>query len=137
MALLTLVAVLLLTAAGMLHFYWAFGGTAGLDRAIPTLDGEPLFRPGRLLTLLVGVTLIGFGALACRLQFNDAEMPMTPFLGCCVSVIFLLRAVGEFKFVGFFKTVKRSGFAVFDTMFYAPLSLCLGLLFAVLSYLRM
>lgn len=136
MTVLTIVAVFLLTAIGALHIYWAFGGTAGLERAIPTRNGEPLIRPGRVLTLLVGIALIGFGVVACLLRFATEVTVALLFLGWLVAALFLLRAVGEFNLLGFFKKLKTTGFAEYDTKYYAPISLFLGLIFAVLAYLR-
>jgi len=48
-------------------------------------------------------------------------------------LVLLARAVGDFKYVGFFKTVRASRFAVLDTWFYSPLCalLALGALWSV------
>jgi hypothetical protein len=43
-----------------------------------------------------------------------------------VGVAFALRAVGEFRLVGFFKSVKGTEFAAMDTWFYSPLCLAIG-----------
>jgi len=39
MKLIGLITIITLIIAGLFHFYWAFGGKIGLDRAIPTKDG--------------------------------------------------------------------------------------------------
>ena len=41
--------------------------------------------------------------------------------------VMLARAVGEFRYVGFFKTVRNTRFGQLDTRFYSPLCLFLGL----------
>ena len=41
-----------------------------------------------------------------------------------IATAFTLRAVGEFKYVGFFKRIRGTQFARMDTRFYSPL--CLG-----------
>ena len=41
---------------------------------------------------------------------------------------FALRAIGEFKYVGFFKSVKGPGFAWYDTRIYSPLCVLLCLI---------
>ena len=44
-----------------------------------------------------------------------------------IAGIFLLRAIGEFRFVGFFKKVKGTKFATLDTKYYSPLCLILSI----------
>ena len=46
-----------------------------------------------------------------------------------------LRAFGDFKHVGFFKTSKNSRFSALDTRYYSPLCLLLGILILVLELL--
>jgi hypothetical protein len=41
--------------------------------------------------------------------------------------VFVLRAIGEFRLVGFFKSVRGTPFAHWDTWLYSPLSLLIGL----------
>ncbi|TKI67695.1 DUF3995 domain-containing protein [Lysinibacillus mangiferihumi] len=51
-------------------------------------------------------------------------------LGCTVcAVIFLIRAIGDFKYVGFFKKIKHSQFARNDTWLYSPLCLFISLVY--------
>ena len=45
-----------------------------------------------------------------------------------IGGIFLLRAVGDFRYVGFFKKVKNTAFARNDTRYYSPLCLLLGVI---------
>ena len=47
-----------------------------------------------------------------------------------VGVVFALRALGEFKWVGFFKSVRDTRFARLDTWLYSPL--CAGMAAACL-----
>ncbi len=44
-----------------------------------------------------------------------------------IGSIFLLRAIGDFKYVGFFKSIKNTEFGRMDTQFYSPLCLYLGI----------
>ncbi|MDY7394845.1 DUF3995 domain-containing protein [Aureibaculum sp. 2210JD6-5] len=53
-----------------------------------------------------------------------------------IPAIFLLRAIGDFKYIGFFKRVKSTDFAKLDTKFFSPLCLTistLGILIAVIN----
>jgi hypothetical protein len=50
--------------------------------------------------------------------------------GCFgLALLLLLRAIGDFRLVGFFKTVRGSRFAWLDSALYSPL--CLALAFGV------
>jgi len=41
-----------------------------------------------------------------------------------------LRAIGEFKYLGFFKKIKNTEFAIADSKLFSPLSLAIGFLIA-------
>jgi Protein of unknown function (DUF3995) len=40
-----------------------------------------------------------------------------------ISLLFFLRAIGDFRYVGFFKKVKQTVFARLDSKYYSPLCL--------------
>ena len=44
-----------------------------------------------------------------------------------IGIIMLIRAVGDFKYVGFFKKIKGTIFAQNDTHFYSPLCLLISI----------
>ena len=43
------------------------------------------------------------------------------------GLVLLLRAIGDFNLVGFFKRIRGSAFARMDTWFYSPLCVLLGI----------
>ena len=43
-----------------------------------------------------------------------------------IAGIFLLRAIGDFRYVGFFKKTKATKFADLDTKYYSPLCILLS-----------
>ncbi|UFS63485.1 DUF3995 domain-containing protein [Sulfurimonas sp. HSL-3221] len=133
MTLIVLAAITLLIVTALFHIYWAFGGEAGLNRALPTKDGKRLLNPGRLLTFAVALLLFGCAFVAYAL-YVDAS-PAKPLLtaGWVLSILFILRAVGDFNAVGFFKKINATDFAAYDTQYFSPLCLSLGMLFALLS----
>ena len=45
----------------------------------------------------------------------------------------IVRAIGDFKYVGFFKQRRGTRFALLDTRFYSPLALALGVGVAVVA----
>ena len=115
----------------LLHFYWAFGGTVWLDGVLPTnSSGVKMLTPTTPITLLVAFALFSF-ALTSAGNYGvfDQFINRSYFLygTLLIAVIFLLRAVGEFKFVGFFKTVTETPFAKYDFMIFSPLCLAIAI----------
>ena len=126
--------VIFLTLGG-LHFYWAAGGYWGFAQALPTnQSGQRLLNPSTIDCIVVGIGLTVFGLfylLRAKVVYNFLPNWINIGLGWIIPLIFSLRAVGDFKYVGFFKTVSNTTFAQMDTMIYSPL--CLGL--AVIGFL--
>ncbi|MDR0270498.1 DUF3995 domain-containing protein [Paenibacillus sp.] len=133
----TFVSVCILCFISMLHMYWACGGRWGTEAVIPRKKGEsqPTFVPGKSGTLLVAFLLL----MACFLLV--IQVGFLPSMkasaisrwGCIVcTAVFLLRSIGDFKYVGFFKKVKHSTFATYDTFLYSPLCLYLGINYILL-----
>jgi hypothetical protein len=120
-------AAVVLAGLSAVHVYWALGGRrGGVAAAIPTVDGRPLLSPSRGATLLVaallavsaGLVVGGVAEWAPRLVYR---------VGCGgVGLVLLARAVGDRRFVGFFKRGRGTEFARRDTMLYSPLCLALG-----------
>ena len=128
----------ILSALALVHIYWASGGTAGLSAAIPTLEGRLLLHPGAMATLAVACALFAMSVLlAIRVGWIAAPslFHATRFGAWLIAVLFALRAVGDFRYVGFFKTVRDRRFAELDTCFYSPLCvlLAVSVAFAALS----
>jgi Protein of unknown function (DUF3995) len=123
-----LITTTILLALSLLHIYWALGGDWGSMAAVPSINGQPLFANGLWDTLSVALALtiaaiICLGTLNYRLPFVPTWVYQTGIW--CIALVFLLRAIGEFRYLGFFKQVNDSMFAHWDTIFYTPL--CLGL----------
>ncbi len=50
-----------------------------------------------------------------------------------IPIVFIIRAIGEFHYVGFFKQIKDTDFGQMDTLLFSPLCLVIGLMgFAIL-----
>jgi hypothetical protein len=121
--------IAIFTLLASVHVYWAFGGRFAKMAAIPELRGSPSFVPSSLATLLVAFALFSCAALvgaACG--FIVVPIPAIVIRWCCFSLAFLLvlRAIGDFRLVGFFKTVRGSRFAWLDSALYSPLCLLLA-----------
>jgi hypothetical protein len=109
---------------GLVHFYWAAGGGAGKSAAIPEINGAPAFRPSKWATAAVGVVLLGTAAIV---------LLNVKLLIAGAAAVLILRAIGDFRLVGFFKRNRASRFASMDTFVYSPLCLALGAALAWLA----
>jgi len=123
---------IILLIAALIHFYWAVGGVWGIDKALPTdSKGNRLLNPPQPLSALVGLVVLGFAYIAYELwQGNDDNIIV--YAGWGIATIFLLRVVGDFHMVGLFKKIKDTPFAKYDTWFYIPLCLYIGLSFMLM-----
>lgn len=133
-AALAVAAVLLVLAA--LHVFWAFGGKTTTVAAIPEAEGRPLFTPSRASTLAVAVGLAA-AALVALVQGGTVAVPFGQALlfrlgAGFLALLFAARAIGERRYLGFFKRVKGTGFATWDTWLFSPLCLLLALGFLAL-----
>jgi hypothetical protein len=117
-------------ALAVLHVSWAFGARWGADVAIPTVGGRPAFQPGRAGTLAVALLLVvAAGTIAARswaVAGGESVAPLARVGVWTLCAVFGLRAVGNFGTFGFFKTVRDTTFARYDTLLFSPLCLALG-----------
>lgn len=120
---------IVLAALSVLHVVWAILREPPRAAFIPAVESRLVFRPTPLATFAVGVGL-GAAAVAVALQAHVFDLAVPPALArwSCglVGAAFILRAIGEFRLVGFFKSVTGTRFARLDTWLYSPLCLVLG-----------
>lgn len=114
-----------------IHFYWALGGKAGIESTLPTdLEGKRVLNPKKMDSALVAVFLLIFALLFfCKAGILDFYLPhlIGRFGTSVISLIFLLRALGDFRYVGFSKKIKSTPFAELDTKYFSPLCLFIGI----------
>ena len=114
---------------GLWHFHMAFAGGGGEGAAVPSVDGRSLFVPSTAATVAVGVLLLLCAVLVAGtsrlVSFGLPPGPLS-WLSYALGLGLFARAVGEFKYVGFFKRVRGSRFARMDTLVYSPLCLVLS-----------
>jgi hypothetical protein len=130
---------LVFTFLGGLHFYWALGGKWGLEAALPSNpNGNKVFIPNQASTIFVGFALMSMG-IFILLKNNPKWAEALPIfvnrwglLG--LAIVFLLRALGDFRYAGFFKKIKGTTFANFDTKYYSPLCFLIGILLLILHF---
>ncbi|MEM1337370.1 MAG: DUF3995 domain-containing protein [Bacteroidota bacterium] len=122
----------ILTGLGILHFAWAFGVQFGLAQALPTTEnGTRVLHPRKIDCALVGLMLTAFAFFyLVKAGFIPLQLPeeMVRYGNWIIPLLFLLRAVGEFKYVGFFKRIRHTEFGKWDTRLFSPLCLTIALL---------
>jgi hypothetical protein len=115
----------------LFHIAWAVGIRIGGAHALPERpDGSLALRPGPFSALAVaGLLLVAALLVTQRVGLGRELIPAALVVPGCwaVSAAFLLRAIGEFRYVGFFKRVGGTAFARMDTRYYSPLALVLGI----------
>ena len=120
---------LVFVALALWHFRMAFSPAGSGGGAVPSIEGKPLFIPAARATAAGGVILLLFGTLVAATG-GVIEVPVPPrvlsWLSLALALGLLGRAIGEFRYVGFFKRVRGSRFARLDTMLYSPLCLLLA-----------
>ena len=129
-------ALAIIAFAALFHAHWALGGRTGLSVSLPQrADGSivmarrlPLWRPAAAgvalcLIALAAILLAAAGHLA--LPLPSAVLRAALLL---TGAAFVLRAIVPNPYVGFFKSIRTTRWAKYDTRLYSPLFLLLGLL---------
>ena len=121
--------VLIFSILSLIHVYWFLGGTRGLMYAIPTRTDRMISLDiPRSATIIVAVVLAIFALVYVEMviSYSFFSDSIAAFARWGIPIIFLLRAIGEFNYVGFFKKVKGTPFANADTILFSPLCLYIG-----------
>ncbi|MCX6180339.1 MAG: DUF3995 domain-containing protein [Bacteroidetes bacterium] len=125
-----LISAVFLFVSGI-HFYWLFGGKWGVQQALPSnAQGEKVLKPKKIDTAIVAVIFLAIAiyyAIIANIISIALPLWMHQYGGWAMCTIFLLRAIGEFRYVGFFKKVKGTPFAIADTKYFSPLCLILAI----------
>jgi hypothetical protein len=129
------IALAIIAFAAAFHFHWGFGGTRGFGVSLPQRpDGEPvlrhllhLWRPAALVVAL-GLVLLG-GLVTVRAVPLDHGIDPTllDLALLATGFAFIARAVVPNRYVGFFKRLRSTRWARYDTRLYSPLFLILGM----------
>jgi hypothetical protein len=122
------IALCLFTLATV-HFYWALCCMEGRPLLVPEIDGKPVYTPRNTDCLDVGSALM----LACVIVAVRGELLHSPMPAAwtdtstfAIGAVLVARAIGDFRYVGFFKRVRDTPFAEWDTRLFSPVSLLLG-----------
>lgn len=127
----------------LLHFYWVFGGSWGINYAIPEKFKESYFdnknkTKNQIATLIVALGLLLFALIMVSYRyvvFSYMSKESNVIAIWMIAAIFMLRAIGEFNIVGIFKKPSDSMFAKKDNQIYIPLCLYLSLSSVLITFL--
>jgi Protein of unknown function (DUF3995) len=135
--LLAIVLIIIFLAIALVHFYWALGGKKWASLAIPkTNENETLFKPSMIETLVVAVAFLGFGyIMACEAAIFSHQGLLVKYGSWAIPAVFIVRAIGEFRYVGFFKKIKNTDFGQMDSKYYSPLCLAIGIIGLIIKLL--
>jgi hypothetical protein len=131
-----LLALAIIAFAAAFHLHWALGGRLGYSVSLPQRpDGNPVmahrlpwWRPA------AGAVALGLAALALLLVAHAGRLELPLPAGfvrlalLLAGAAFVARAIVPNRYVGFFKSLRETRWARFDTRLYSPLFLLLGLL---------
>jgi hypothetical protein len=124
-------------ALSLFHIYWALGGRLGSEATVPVVGGNRTFNPSPAGTLLIATALLlAMFTILGQAGLLGEALPKWIFRWgtCGLALIFFLRAVGEFKLVGFFKRASATRFAYWDTWLFSPLCLAIAVMAFALVY---
>lgn len=131
---------IILIGLGLIHFNWVIGGKFGFSESLPTKEsGERVLNPKKIDSAIVGIGLTIFGIfyiLKSGLMEYNIPAWIMKYGSWIIPIIFLLRAIGEFRYVGFFKSIKKTEFGKLDTKLFSPLCLAIGILGLIIHLVK-
>ncbi len=123
----------------LFHYYWVFGGKKGITVVIPEIEtkSKKVIFPGKILTFVVASIFLSISLLYVFISFKiEPVYSFKTHILTSLAVVLLIRAIGEFKYIGFFKKVKNTDFAKYDTKYYTPLCLLLSIITAICIFIN-
>ncbi|SHF27179.1 Protein of unknown function [Arenibacter palladensis] len=131
---------IILIGLGLIHFNWVIGGKFGFSESLPTKEsGERVLNPKKIDSAIVGIGLTIFGIFyVLKSGLIEYSLPawIIKYGSWIIPIIFLLRAIGEFRYVGFFKSIKKTEFGKLDTKLFSPLCLAIGILGIIIHLVK-
>ena len=137
---LNLLAILLsfiFISLSFLHFYWGISGKPVGEGMVPTNEKNArVMNPKPLDWFVVAIGLFSF-ALFLLIKSELVIIHLPKWLlnsgHWIIAIIFFIRALGDFTYIGFFKRIKHSKFAKLDTQYFSPLCLLIALLAIIIE----
>jgi Protein of unknown function (DUF3995) len=141
--LLSVINAFIFTIISGFHFYWAMGGKVGFDVVLPSnTEGSKSLNPSKSITCMAALVFLSIAIfylfhveiIHLPLKYTD-HYTLDHYVWAMLIFILIIRAIGDFKYVGFFKKIKDTPFAKYDTKYYSPLCLYLGVSTLVIDYI--
>jgi glucan phosphoethanolaminetransferase (alkaline phosphatase superfamily) len=136
---LSVINALIFTIISGFHFYWAMGGKVGFDVVLPTnTEGSKSLNPSKSITCIAALVFLSIAIFyLIKSHLIDFQLPqlISNYGLYALASVLIIRAIGDFKYAGFFKTIKDTPFAKYDSTYYSPLCLYLGLSTLVIQFL--
>jgi hypothetical protein len=123
---LTHLVTLVLWAISLLHVYWASGGRWAMGAVLPEFpsSSKPVFTPTPIMTLVVALALGMAGAVVQLERWSPSTFSVWSVY--ILAAVFSLRAMGDFRYAGLFKTARGTLFSRMDDQIYTPLCIVLA-----------
>jgi len=126
-----LIHFIILFLIASLHIYWAMGGKTASLAVLPQSSSEKLvFMPSSFMTFIVAISFymmsLIYGHAAGFFQVSILKNYQNAILAF-LAIVFLIRAIGDYKYIGFTKKIKGTPFSINDTKYYSPLCLSISI----------
>jgi hypothetical protein len=129
---------LIFSSLSAIHVYWGFGGKSAVAATIPTnQNNRPVINPSPFACFLVAAGLLVFGVFVLiKSGIIPLHLPnwLLNYGLWAMVALFLARAIGDFRHIGFFRKIKTTKFAQTDSKYYSPLCLLLAVLLIALNF---
>ncbi len=122
---------LFFAALALIHLNWLLGGSFGSHLLIPT-DGNNrlLYKPNgtKVAVLCAGFLLfILVNLMRTGILVESTVEPISRYGIAAIGMLLLLRAIGDFSYVGFSKRFYNSRFAYTDSWIFSPVCLVMAI----------
>ncbi len=128
------------SSLSFIHFYWLLGGKWGLEKSLPTNEiGKKAMEPPKIATAIVAIGLLSFALVyLIKTSLINIQIPnwIINYGSWIIPSIFILRAIGDFNYVGLFKKIKNTEFGKADSKWFVPLCLTIGILGILIQLLN-
>ena len=120
-----------------LHLYWAFGGQWAVKNVLPEWEGKRLIEMWPIPTIIVA---FGFLLpLALILQYDgliqlNIEKSLIEKGFWLFFLVFMLRAIGDFRVCGLFKKELTTNFGKWDQKLFTPICIVISFMFFILIF---
>jgi hypothetical protein len=137
-----LVALSIILFAACFHLHWAMGGRLGYSVSLPQRpDGAPVLNPRihwwRPAAAGGAGWLFLLGLLALAAEGRVASSLPPPLVRGALGLAgagLIARALVPTPWTGFFKSIRTTPWARYDTWLYSPLILLLGLALLLIAF---